>query len=390
MTPDFTECKQEPCFKRPQRNVHLAQLFGDELVSLRSPLSATAVELPRRCTLTLTSPCDLLARLPALNEVLVAIAAEVNEVAFEKVAVGLQDTFLIHRDWDDEFVDQAAFTLHCLLSYHHCVEVLDVKNIPRTSTIEPMIWDALQSNSWLTSLQLEEWEFCDERTSTFLSAICHLLQKQLRHLSLKDVILEDVTLAMLEALKKALGETRTLRTLSVYRVGDSDCGDLKEPLHPDLLVEQAFLDGLAANESVTSFAFLLCRPPGDCVVGIRRLLKSTATLVELTLSLWHQHERHFRIRDIFEALAANRTVIKLTLKDLFMRPRRAMLLAKLLDCNSTLQDVSYFTIETDILASPAGTQLWELRELTKFSRKVSTTIFIKYLPGSKVLDFLEL
>ncbi|XP_049517165.1 uncharacterized protein LOC119441801 [Dermacentor silvarum] len=335
--------------RRPSSRVYHRQAPGVEMVTLVNPRNGTRQEVPVRCTQTPTRPCDMLACLHILNDFLVSIGAEVKEVAFRKIAITDRQILLRRGNFNSEYVRDAVLTLYCLLSKHRCVDAMDMKvlrNLPQSTTFQSTFWRFLGCHSWVTCLELVRCVPMRDCTPSIITAISDLLVKQLIQLTLREIYLDAVTESLLDVLKKAFRNTRTLRTLSISHVGY--CTKSQGVTEADVLIDQAIVQSIANNPVVTNLTFAFCYPRDACQASIRRLLENSTTLTNLTISHWALHDRAFSVKDIIGALAANRTITSLTLRDLNSNPLEKEKLVELLNSNRTLQYVAFLTRRTSL------------------------------------------
>ncbi|XP_070384502.1 uncharacterized protein [Dermacentor albipictus] len=325
------------------------QSIAVETLALSNPRNGTLQELPALCTQTPTQPCDMLACLHILNEWLVAIGVEVKEVAFRKIAIADRQILLRGGNFNYEDVRGATLALHILLCRHRCVCAVDLKvlhNLPQSTVLRSLFWRSLWAESWVTCLKLVK---CVPRKAcipSLIITISGLLVKQLIQLTLQDIYLEGTTEHMRHALVKAFAATRTLKKLSIFHIGyyTKSQGISEE----DMLIDQAILHSAADSANLTSFTFAVCHPQSSCMASIRRLLENTTTLTDLAITHWALHDIAFSVKQIIGALAANRTLTSLTLRDLNLSPLEKEKLAELLNSSSRLQYVAFLDCKTSL------------------------------------------
>ncbi|XP_070384504.1 uncharacterized protein [Dermacentor albipictus] len=124
--------------------------------------------------------------------------------------------------------------------------------------------------------------------------------------------------------------------------------DLKGISEEDMLIDQAILHSAADSANLTSFTFAVCHPQSSCMASIRRLLENTTTLTDLAITHWALHDIAFSVKQIIGALAANRTLTSLTLRDLNLSPLEKEKLAELLNSSSRLQYVAFLDCKTSL------------------------------------------
>ncbi|KAL1424463.1 hypothetical protein MTO96_020247 [Rhipicephalus appendiculatus] len=325
-----------------------------QLLALLSPLSGDRLEFPSQCTRTPTRSCDILDHLPDLNEVLSAIGAEVKEVALRKIAITDRKTLLRGVNFAGHIVKRGCLALHILLFNHHCVDTVDMMilhNLPRP-IFRCLLWRDLQCASGVTCLELVKCAPTRALTSDIIVTVCRLLKMQLVRLTLHEIYLEGTTEFMLNKLTEAFRSSGTLRTLSISHVGH--CHPSLDVRDEDARIDLAILDGLADNTCLTSLTMAFTYPEEDCVVALKRLLENTTTLTRLKLTHLAMHGTALSVKHITGAIAANRTLRSLTLKDLHLHSWEKRSLVGLLNSNCTLKDVKLLARRTEIEGSSAA------------------------------------
>ncbi|XP_075541532.1 uncharacterized protein LOC142575778 isoform X1 [Dermacentor variabilis] len=323
------------------------QSLGVEMLALSNPRNGTLHKVFYLCTQTPTQSCDMLACLHILNELLVAIGVEVKEVSSREIAIADRRILLRAGNFTFRDVWVATFALNLLLCEHQCVSAVDMKvlhNLPPSMVPRSIFWSYLKKASWLTCLELVKCVLRGACISSLINTISCLLAGQLIQLTLQDIYLEGTTEHMRHVLVEAFAATSNLKKLSISHVGY--CAKSQGLSEEDVRIDQAILNSIADNANLISFTFAFCYPQSACVASIRRLLENTTTLTNLTITHWALHDRACSVNQIIAAVAANRTLTSLTLRDLNLNPVAREKLAQLLSSNSTLQYVAFLTRKT--------------------------------------------
>ncbi|KAH7979143.1 hypothetical protein HPB49_008406 [Dermacentor silvarum] len=320
-----------------------------EVITLRHPRDGRPYNIPPECTQTPTEPCEMLAQLPVLNDFLVSIGVQAVEVAFRKIRISDNPTRLRGAHFTAAQVSDGTLALFVMICRHRCVDAMHLKvlpQLPQSPTIEPSFWAFVGRKSWITRLVLVG---CVPRRAcvpSLIAAITDLLERHLVQLTLIDTFLEGVTESNLDRLKKTMAESRTLTTLDISHVGH--CTNSQGLTEPDVLIDQAVIDGVSDNPTVTNLTFAFGYPRDACQASIKRLLANTTSLTSLTITHWALHDRAFSVKNIIGALSANRTLTSLTLKHLNLSPLDKENLAEFLNSNRTLQYAAFLTHRTSL------------------------------------------
>ncbi|KAH6948071.1 hypothetical protein HPB50_022781 [Hyalomma asiaticum] len=351
-------------------------------LSLRSLQNELPPGFPRHCTQTNERSCDVLDCLPALNEALNTIGAEVCEVAFKKIAICNTDRLVRLGNIDPLAIVRGSEALRALLSNHACVTAVDVTVLDKLPwpIFQAILWTNLHSASGITRLELVK---CLPQTPlifSFINAICLLLKRELIQLTLHDIYLEGTTKQLHNNLREAFRSTRTLRSLSIRHVGY--CTRLEGKNEEDTRIDQAILDGVADNTSLVSLSTAFTYPQGDCIMALKRLLENTTSLTSLTITHLAMHHRAFQVKEIIGAVAANRTLRSFALKDLNLNPLENDSLVELLTCNSTLKYVR-FHIRQRHIGESSTAQLQQIPTL-------HMDTLVKTLKEAKFLEWVVL
>lgn len=351
-----------------------------------------AAELAVHCTAARGRPCHIVKYLPGVNALLNKLNAEVNEVSpgrlFLCQAMGIGSRM---KDFEDVSAEEGVIFLDSLLRNHCCVEAVEFKpHLRHKSAL--VICDALCYNEFLTCLRVHHASLSHKATLSLLTAVCRLLNMQLRELSLEklnislmpeppdnvmsepadkvtskppdkftleppdnimseppDTImmepsgnlmpesLEDIMQESLEDMPKALHDfkwalasTQSLTTLTLLNIRECI------PTAKTNVLTVA-LTGLQANCSVTSLKVdtSYC----DGMKALRNLLASTQTLAEL--HVYCTSECDSASTDwLFNALETNSSVKRLTLRKFAVKDMWSFM--DLLDVNKNLEDVSFY------------------------------------------------
>ncbi|XP_054920059.2 uncharacterized protein [Dermacentor andersoni] len=323
------------------------QSLGVEMLARSNPRNRNLHKVPHLCTQTPTRPCDTLACLHILNEWLVAIGVEVKEVSSREIAIADRKILLRAGNFSDNDVLGATLALYLLLCEHQCVSAVDMKvllNLPPSVLPRSIFWSSLRKASWVTCLELVKCVPRGACISSLINTISCLLERRLIQLTLQDIYLEGTTEHMRHVLVEAFAATSNLKKLSISHVGY--CTKSQGLSEEDVRIDHAILNSIADNANLTSFTFAFCYPQSACVASIRRLLENTTTLTNLTITHWALHDRAYSVKQIIAAVAANRTLTSLTLRDLNLNPVAREKLAQLLNSNGTLQYVAFLTRKT--------------------------------------------
>ncbi|KAH7953574.1 hypothetical protein HPB49_010159 [Dermacentor silvarum] len=318
--------------KRIRPDLPSTALLAAELMKVKSIIARSVVSLPVDCTLSSNQRCHLLNLAPGLNELLHVMTAEISECDFEKVAVRLSEGHPVGRDQLEKF-GVAVIFLHCVLTKHRCVERLEFV-LPREQRVhDPILCDALVSLTSVTSLSLRRCSFNANDTAKVFAAVDRLLLSQLVELSLEFLEIDAGDSAALDNFMEGLKKTTTLKFLRVLGVRFNT--ELEQWAS---IFREKTLYALSTNTSLVS---VVVDAPTYAEVedtNLKTMLKNPAIPAELTV-ISHKHNQHRKSYLVFDALAANKTVTKVHIKNFNLYSKDIEYLAKMLSVNNTIQEL---------------------------------------------------
>uniref|UniRef100_A0A131YH27 Nlr family card domain protein n=1 Tax=Rhipicephalus appendiculatus TaxID=34631 RepID=A0A131YH27_RHIAP len=309
--------------KLPARDVLIK-----ELRSLSSPFTCTRLRLPLRCAICRDVPastCRVVSEmLPMVNEWLWSLAVEIHEVEPGRLALTALENDNMPRGatWT---ANHAAILLHCLLTRHRCVQVIEgLQSI--LPCYRKLFCDALRNSTSLTVLRLSKCELTGPVVRSIIAAISGA--KQLKELSLDWCkFTTGHVRAAEDALSNYIVKTESLRTLNVAHA----------PLFRN---SSALIESLGKNTSI--FKLIV----GSSVLNqgrgseFRKFLAANRTLKNLVIC--SDHTRCVPdVGEVFEALVENSTLEVLTLEYFELDPIVALQFARVFSVNTTLREAGF-------------------------------------------------
>lgn len=305
------------------------------LISLRR----WAAVLAEHCTAKWGRMCHVMKNLPIVNAMLSRLNVEVDEVTPGRLFLCQAHPIGSRiRDCEGIPAEESIVFLYSLLQKHRCIEAVEFKPHLRK---EPalLITNALLYNDSLTCLRVHHASLSDQATLSLFVALCQLLKKQLRELSLEKL---DITCSpeTLDEFREALARTQSLTTLTLLNI--------RGHTHASMSALNVALTGLQANKSVTILKMDTSYQYDGSKI-LKDFLVSTVTLTELHIYCSYDCSSRPCLDSIFEVLADNITVKRLTLRKFAVKDMKSF--KQLLGVNKTLEDVTFYA------SSHTGTEL---------------------------------
>ncbi|XP_075546752.1 uncharacterized protein LOC142579954 [Dermacentor variabilis] len=191
------------------------------LAAFGTEASVSSLPLPVHCTDSQASACLLLKQLPGLNELLYYIGAELTEVAPGKIAVRCYTSFNNYEQIKrDHHMVTAIIFLHCIVTRHRCVDILELRLQPREQrNLDSLMCNTMKRITSLSCFYLSDSDLNNTSiTVAVFSAVTRLLRSRLAALSLDHVRLTNLSkeaCASLDAFMTAVSETSALKWLRV-------------------------------------------------------------------------------------------------------------------------------------------------------------------------------
>ncbi|XP_070392249.1 uncharacterized protein [Dermacentor albipictus] len=314
------------------------------LVAFGTEASVSSQLLPVHCTDSQTRTCHLLKQLSALNELLYYIGADLTEVGPGKIAVRCYTSFnndeQIKRD---PHMVTAIIFLHCIVTRHRCVDILQLRLQPREQrNLDSLMCNTMKRISLLSSFCLSDSDLTNTTiTAAVFSAVTHLLRSRLTELSLEHMRLTNLckeACAPLYAFMTALSETSALKWLRVFNTLFPNevfdfVGKLLQALEKSTDISCLILDAsFSSHRCGSSFKRMLARPtaPPDVTV------------------ICHNHTYRTKANIVFGALITNKTVTKLTIEGFKLGVQDSKSISKFLATNNTIQEMALVSVEWDL------------------------------------------
>nr|XP_054926710.1 uncharacterized protein LOC126531951 [Dermacentor andersoni] len=338
------------------------------LVDFGTEDSVSSQPMPVPCTDSQTRICRLLTQLPALNQLLYYIGAELTEVAPGKIAVRCYTSFnnndQIKRD---QHMVTAIIFLHCIVTRHHCVDIFELRLQPREQrNLDSLMCNTMRRISSLSCFYLSDSVLTNTAiTVAVFSAVTRLLRSRLTELSLQHVRLIDLSkeaCASLDAFMTAVSETSALKWLKVVNTFFTKevfdfVGKLLQALEKSTSICCLILDAsFPSHHSGSSFKRMLARPsaPPDVTV------------------VCHNHTYRTMANIVFGALFTNKTVTKLTLEGFKLGILDSKSLSKFLASNNTIHEMALAHIQWDLRKQKTQTIRWHADRLADGLRQAKS------------------
>lgn len=259
-----------------------------------------------------------------INEWLWSLAVEIHEVEPGRLAITALENDNMPRGatWT---ANHAAVLLHCLLTRHRCVQVVDgLQSI--LPCYRKLFCDALRNSTSPTVLRLSKCELTGPVVRSIISAISGA--EQLEELSLDWCkFTSGHVRAAEDALSNYIAKTRSLRTLNVAHA----------PLFRD---SSSLIDSLEKNTSIIKLIV------GSSVLNqgrsskFRQFLTVNRTVKNLVIC--SDYSRCVpEVGEVFEALVKNSTLKVLTLEYFELDPFLALQFARVFFYNTTLREAGF-------------------------------------------------
>ncbi|KAH6935829.1 hypothetical protein HPB50_010337 [Hyalomma asiaticum] len=278
--------------------------------------------------------CHVMKNLPVVNAMLSRLNVEVDEVTPGRLFLCQADPIGSRiRDCEGIPAEESIVFLYSLLQKHRCIEAFK-PHLRKEPAL--LITNALLYNNCLTCLRVHHASLSDQATLSLFVALCQLLKKQLRELSLEKL---DITCLpeTLDEFREALARTQSLTTLTLLNIRVSS--KPKEHTHASMSALNVALTGLQANKSVTILKMDTSYQYDGSKI-LKDFLVSTVTLTELHIYCSYDCSSRPCLDSIFEVLADNVTVKRLTLRKFAVKDMTSF--KQLLGVNKTLEDVTFY------------------------------------------------
>uniref|UniRef100_A0A1E1XEG2 Putative nlr family card domain protein n=1 Tax=Amblyomma aureolatum TaxID=187763 RepID=A0A1E1XEG2_9ACAR len=326
-----TEWKTIPAYA-----AHLATLLPQrppatrltkELRSLRSPFTKTRVCLPLHCAAcwsNLGATCPVVLNLlPALNEWFMSLAVEVHEIKPGRLALSAieNDTKARGVTWEG---NHAAILLHCLLTRHRCLEVLDGLHAV-LSCYTRVFCDALRKGA-LNILRLNKCELTSGAARSLMASIRGS---------------ECITELSLNSCKFYSGSVQAVEHAVVDIISKSKSLRLLDAADSELFQDSAALiESLEKNGSIENLAVGTSVLTGEQGTTFCRYLSNNKTLRTLTIVAGYIGKSP-ELDSVFDALVENSTLNGLVLKYFCLDLAAALIFVRLIARNKTLSEVDF-------------------------------------------------
>ncbi|XP_037278040.1 uncharacterized protein LOC119170863 [Rhipicephalus microplus] len=306
-----------------QPNLPARDVLIKELRSLRSPFTSTRMQLPLRCNICRNVPsstCPVVSEmLPMINEWLLSLAVEIHEIGPGCLALTALDNINM-PPVTTRTVNHAAVLLHCLLTKHRCVQVIEgLQSI--LPCYQKLFCDALRNSTSLTVLWLNKFKLTGPVVRSIIAAIRGA--KQLKELSWAWCMFSSGHVRAAEdALSKYIVKTDSLHTLNVAHA----------PLFRNSLT---LIESLRKNTSIVKLLVGCSVLNRGQASEFRKFLAANRTLKHLVI--YNDYVKGvLHVGEVFEALMENTTLEVLTLVDFELDPIVALQFARVLSINTTL------------------------------------------------------
>lgn len=305
--------------------------LAERLLDVRTSKGSVSLQLPVHCNASQGRVCGLLKQIPALNELLFSIQADVVEVAAGKLAVRLHKGFPLSKYNDKgQNMEEAIIFVHSLISRHDCVDSLEFTLQPRERRdFDELLCDALRLTRLLRSLCISNCCFNSDGTRMAFRTICHLLQHQLTDLALDSLKLETVEEDWLSAFANCLASATILKFLKIVKV-------YFNRKHRDFVART--MEAVSNNTSIIRLAVDASFLSHGRGLKFKEMLSKTSSLAELTVL-------RQRIDDMsmsylaFKAVMKSKSVTKLTVVGFILDAESARALSALMVENHTVQEL---------------------------------------------------
>lgn len=315
-----------------------------------SSLRRLAAELAEHCSAKLGRTCHIVKNLPLTNALLNKLNVEVEEFTPGKLSLcQAQPIGSRIKDSKGIYVEESIAFLYTLLQKHGCIDSVEFKPHLRQEPVQ-LITNALFENKSLTCLRVHHAYLSEQATLSLFAAVRQLLSQQLHELSLEKLDISCLP-QTLEGFREALARTKSLARLTLLNI--------RERAHAWMNALNVGLTGLLANSSVTSLKMdTSYQYYHDGSKVLNDFLANTVTLAELHVYCSSDCSSDRSLDSVFEALATNRTVKRLTLRKFSVKDMKPF--RQLLDVNKILEDVSFYASpHAGIEKTPASCQVPE-------------------------------
>ncbi|XP_077497068.1 uncharacterized protein LOC144107774 [Amblyomma americanum] len=321
----------------------LVSTFQDHGADLNEPCGNTA---------NLTK-CWIAWHLPNLNKVLCTASMQVIEHAPGAFTLSsFSDEYVDCESSEATYLDSAILA-YWLLKCHHCIKRLDLADSAILFSFFPiLLCKALRANKGLEDIRIDPDNACGAWSGmqgpSALASTLARLSVGLKSLNIQQIMTANVTLQGIEStIRRGTmrhltiwnGMSRRTASKMFHAVGNSSClselqiggTEMFTPSNAVLLAE-----ALKRNKTLQKLSLDWMR--ADVVGIILASLKHNSTLEEL--SLFHSHdELHSTLWDGLQALCINTRLKCLKIINASLRNSCAMVIADVLQRNSTLQEL---------------------------------------------------
>lgn len=322
----------------------LLATFQDHGVDLNAPCG-NAVNLTK---------CWIAWHLPDLNKVLCTASMQVIEHApgaFTLCSFS-DDLEMMDCDSSEATYLDSAILVYWLLKCHHCIKRLDLADSAVLFNSFPiLLCKALRANKGLEDVQINPdssgpWNGI--RGPSVLASTLARLSIGLKSLNIQQIMATNVALHGIESTVRRgtmhrlviwNGMSRRTASKMFRAVGDASCLSELEIGGTEMFSpSNALLLAAALKRNKTLQKLSVDWMKADVVGIILTSLKHNSTLEEL--SLFHSHdEQHSTLWDGLQALCTNTRLKRLKIINVSLRNSCAMVIADILQKNSTLQEL---------------------------------------------------
>ncbi|KAL1426093.1 hypothetical protein MTO96_018566 [Rhipicephalus appendiculatus] len=297
-----------------------------------SSLRRLAAELAEHCPAKLGRTCHIVKNLPVANALLNKLNVEVEEFTPGKLSLcQAQPIGSRIKDSEDVHAEESIAFLYTLLQKHGCIDSVEFKPHLRQEPVQ-LITNALFENKFLTCLRVHHAYLSEQATMSLFAAVCQLLSERLRELSLEKLDISCLP-QTLDGFREALARTKSLKRLTLLNI--------RERAHAWMNALNVGLTGLQANSTVTSLKMdTSYQYYYEGAKVLNDFLANTVTLAELHIYCSSDCSSDRSLDSVFEALAGNRTITRLTLRKFSVKDMKPF--RQLLDANKVLEDVSFY------------------------------------------------
>lgn len=320
----------------------LLATFQDHGVDLNAPCG-NSVNLTK---------CWIAWHLPDLNKVLCTASMQVIEHAPGAFTLcSFSDDYMDCDSSEATYLD-SAILVYWLLKCHHCIKRLDLADSAVLFSSFPiLLCKALRANKGLEEVRIDPdspgpWN--GMHGPSVLASTLARLSVGLKSLNIQQIMAASVALQGIEsAIRRGTmhhlviwnGMSRRTALKMFRAVGDSSClSELEIGGSEMFSSSNALLLAAALKRNKTLQKLSVDWMTADVVGIILNSLKHNGTLEEL--SLFHSHdELHSTLWDGLQALCTNTRLKRLTVSNASLRNSCAMVIADVLQKNSTLQEL---------------------------------------------------